>query len=485
MKSYITKTDIKSYLQCPLKFYREFTNPSNVPKKDPYLQLLAKRGDKVGDIARECYPEGVMVYEEKMPIKDLCEKTKNQTSTKLFEAGYLAKDLHVRVDMFIDREIIEVKSGSKLEDDYIEDAAIQLMVLNQAGIQVDKVSVWYINKKCELPDLTNLFIKEDVTERAKALIPSLENTVEQIRALLKKSESPNEDIGPRCDSPYECPFKKECYANKGVPEISVLDIPRAGKRAWEYYKQGIFELDKIDPTPFTALQRRMIDAHVSGENFLNLKNLVDTLDSWKFPFYFLDFEAMEYDFPGFAKTFPGQMLPFQASIHVWKSLNSPIEKVSEYLHKDNTDPRSSMASFLVKHIPLKGTVIAYNAPFEVGKIKDLFKVSSEEEKAVLESLVTRFQDPLPLIRDSYYHPGFKGSYSIKTVAPALLGNEASYSHLEIQDGTAAVVAYKQYLLMKEGQEKDALETALLAYCDKDTFVLAGILKFLYNLAYGK
>lgn len=485
MKTFITKTDIKNFRQCPLRFYKEFMNPELTPEKDPYSMLLVERGEEAGEIARREFPRGLMIYKKGMSIKETCEATALNKQEVLFEAGFCTDDnLHVRVDILKPKAFIEVKSGSKLDDDYLEDAAIQWVVMKKSGMDVEKAFVWYINKKCELPDLTNFFIKEDVTEKIQPFISSIEESIDAIQSLLKSKKEPKMDIGPHCSSPYDCPFKSECYKSKNISEISVFDIPRIGKRAWDYYKQGVTELKDLDPTPFTSLQRRMIDAHVSGNKFLNLNALIETFEQWKFPFYFLDFEAMEYPFPGLLNTTPGQMVPFQASIHMWKSPTSSIEKVADFFHEDNSDPRMSLSNFLATNIPLKGTVIAYNAPFEKGKIKDLIKFASKEDALVLEQMLSRFEDPLPLIRDSYYDPAFLGSYSIKTVAPAMLGENSSYKHLLIQDGTACVVAYRNFLKSKDVQEKKALKEGMISYCNQDTLVLAQILKFLYNLAYG-
>jgi len=52
----------------------------------------------------------------------------------------------------------------------------------------------------------------------------------------------------------------------------------------------------------------------------------------------------------------------------------------------------------------------------------------------LQALCDRTVDLLKLIQENYYHPEFHGSYSIKSMLPALVPG-MSYSDLEIQHGS--------------------------------------------------
>jgi hypothetical protein len=77
-------------------------------------------------------------------------------------------------------------------------------------------------------------------------------------------------------------------------------------------------------------------------------------------------------------------------------------------------------------------------------------------------------DLLELIRSHYYHPSFRGSFSIKEVLPALI-NDLDYEDLEIREGGQAAVAFVQ--MMHEDTPVDRrmeLRHALRAYCRRDT-----------------
>ena len=73
-----------------------------------------------------------------------------------------------------------------------------------------------------------------------------------------------------------------------------------------------------------------------------------------------------------------------------------------------------------------------------------------------------------MVRDGYYHPGFPGSFSIKSVLPALVP-DSGYDELDVKEGLAASAAYSRLVSgdVAEGDEAEIRE-ALLAYCKRDT-----------------
>ena len=97
-----------------------------------------------------------------------------------------------------------------------------------------------------------------------------------------------------------------------------------------------------------------------------------------------------------------------------------------------------------------------------------------DHAAALEAVGARLIDILPEIKKSYYHPDLHGSFSLKSVLPALLPGEG-YSGLDIADGIKALVAYTKLLdgEIPTGQQA-AVRTDLLAYCGYDTEALVKI-----------
>lgn len=95
-----------------------------------------------------------------------------------------------------------------------------------------------------------------------------------------------------------------------------------------------------------------------------------------------------------------------------------------------------------------------------------------ELQPALNSIILRVVDLLPIAQNRYYHPSQHGSWSIKTVLPALCP-ELSYAQLDgVQDGAMAIEAFQEATAPETSPErKAALEQQLLKYCELDTFAM--------------
>ena len=83
-------------------------------------------------------------------------------------------------------------------------------------------------------------------------------------------------------------------------------------------------------------------------------------------------------------------------------------------------------------------------------------------------------DLLEIVRRHYYHPDFHGSYSIKSVLPALIP-DGGYAGLDIQDGRHASVVFQQLIASDTTpDEKESLRSGLLTYCRQDTEAMVQI-----------
>jgi hypothetical protein len=89
-------------------------------------------------------------------------------------------------------------------------------------------------------------------------------------------------------------------------------------------------------------------------------------------------------------------------------------------------------------------------------------------KQPLSHIVSRLWDLFPIVRDHYYHPAFDGSYSIKSVLPALVPSLA-YDDLAIKEGGhAASQYYRMVFVETDWVERATIEEVLLRYCARDT-----------------
>ena len=87
---------------------------------------------------------------------------------------------------------------------------------------------------------------------------------------------------------------------------------------------------------------------------------------------------------------------------------------------------------------------------------------------------------IPFQKKYYYASEMKGSYSIKSVLPALVP-ELSYDELEINDGGLASIAYESLQTETDLMFIAEIKAQLLEYCKLDTLAMVKILEKLEQL----
>jgi hypothetical protein len=207
----------------------------------------------------------------------------------------------------------------------------------------------------------------------------------------------------------------------------------------------------------------------------NLKTFLRLLEK---PLYFLDFETINPAIPLYDGTSPYGKIPFQFSCHIQKGANLAQE---EYLHDGFSDPRLTLIKALIKTLGKKGSIVAYNANFEISVIKGLANQFPKYQKELM-ALTERFVDLLMPFRSRHiYHPDMKGSASLKSVIPVFEPG-LNYEQLEIKDGGGASEVYKAICKGSiEGIEKDKMMEALREYCMLDTLAMVKLVEVLENL----
>jgi hypothetical protein len=90
-------------------------------------------------------------------------------------------------------------------------------------------------------------------------------------------------------------------------------------------------------------------------------------------------------------------------------------------------------------------------------------------------LVNRMVDLIPLVREFYYHPEMNGSFSVKSVLTTV-APELDYKALEeVQEGTAAQVAFMRLIFDDLPAPRRAeLEHHLRVYCRQDTWAMVEV-----------
>ncbi len=314
--------------------------------------------------------------------------------------------------------LIEVKSSTRLKDEHVPDVAVQLHVLRASGLDVARAELMHLNRECAYPDLEDLFVREDVTDAAEALQPELPELVAgQLRMLA--GGLPDVPIGEHCGKPYECPFLNRCWAD--VPEHHVSTLYRAPNGAAALIAQGFETIAELPPDGLNAIQARQRQAVLTGRLIVE-PGLAEALRVFAEPLAFLDFETVGLALPVWDGCHPYDQVPVQFSCDVEAADGTLAHH--EWIADGPGDPRPELARALVAACSGARTVVAYNAHFERGCIERLADAVPELADDLL-AIAGRLADPLPIVRAHVYHPDFHGSFSLKSVLPALAQGPAS------------------------------------------------------------
>ncbi len=458
---------------------------------------LFKQGDAVQVEARTRFPKGVLIQAPYWDFKLAQEQTQKALEQKfpyIYEAFFFKNNLMARIDILHLKEdsvwdIIEVKSSMSLKEDHLWDVAIQKYIMEQFSCSIDRCFILHLNRACVYPNLENLFIKKEITEEVNDLQNQVADKVEEFKQALNKKEIPKVDIGIHCNKPYECRFKSQCWGK--VPKPSVLNMPEMGALAWEYYHQNKIKLEDIPDEELLPRQKIYKKVHLCKEPYVDKESIRKELSLWKKPLYYLDFETVAPAIPRFEGVSPFQHIPFQFSaLCIFDGKEEEAKDIgffkgqrideAHYLHADFSDPRYELSKKLVEFIGDRGSVVAYYKQFESLRLKEMAKLFPDLSTALL-SIESRLVDPLPLLRNYVCFKEFGSSWSMKSVAPVLLGEKWNYSHLEVQDGLMAQNVFERMVhLAPADPKKDILRKNLISYCSQDTYCLAGIVEWLYK-----
>jgi hypothetical protein len=343
-------------------------------------------------------------------------------------------------------------------------------VLRGAGVDVRRAGVLTLDREYVWPggdyDLDALFQLYDCTDAAEGLLPALSAEVARLHAVLAAASPPAIEPGPQCTTPYECPFLAHCGEGIVEPDWPLSVLPSlSGKRVQELEAMGVDDVRDI-PADYalTRLQEVVRAAVLGGAEQIG-PDLAEALSVPEFPVHYLDFEAANPALPRYPGTRPYDAVPFQFSVHTERA-DGTVHHV-EYLHPDSSGPREPLALALLDALEESGSIVVYSS-YEQTAIRALAR-HLPHLAGRLEALVPRLWDLLKVVRRGYYHPDFRGSFSIKSVLPVLCG--LSYDDLEIGEGSLAAIRYLQALTTTDTVERERTFAALKDYCARDTYGL--------------
>jgi len=472
---YISKSKFLWGLQCPKLFWLAYNAKELIPEPDAATQAIFEQGHDVGGLAKKMFPDGVEVGGDVHNLDETIRLTQPALKLRkpLFEAAFSAGGGYCRPDILRPApqnawDLIEVKSSTSLKDVHLDDLAFQTWVLTGAGLKIRRIYLCHINsdfvRKGEI-DPKKFFTLEDVTDQTAELAQLVADKLDDMFKVIRQRKHPDIKIGPRCNDPYGCALVDHCW--KFLPSHSVFDLYRGGKKGFDLLEQGITTLEGIsDDFKLTEKQGIQKQVAISVKPYINKKGIAKFLARLEYPINYLDFETFNSAIPLFDGLHPYQQVPFQFSLHTVKAPGAKPEHVM-FLSEGRHDPRPEFMLKLRDSVSRTGSIVAFNAPFELGRMRECCE-AMPKFSPWLKGIEGRVVDLLGPFRSfDYYHPDQHGSASMKAVLPALTGK--GYDDLGIQEGGTASNEFLRVTFSEVTEaERRRVRQQLEEYCGRDT-----------------
>lgn len=471
--------------QCPKWLWWE-TYESDAPElvPDVALQDLFDQGTRVGELAREQFPGGELIdLDHRDPAREA--RTRELLAAgvpAVFEATFIADHTYAAIDVLLRERkgfaLVEVKARNSVKDQNILDAAVQTHVARAAGIDVRRVEIMHLNPDYVHPGPADLFVREDVTEQAEKLLADIPAKIQSLLTVLE-GDLPDVKLGPQCSAPNDCPFGSRCWPEDKDSVLCLYDMRY--KKRLELFYAGTRSIKDL-PADFrlNATQERQRQAHTSGKMVVE-HALREALEPYRGRLGFLDFETISRALPVWDGTGPWEQMPVQFSYHEG-DLGGPYTH-HEFIATPGQDPRRELAKQLVEVTRKAERVLMYSG-FEAKVIRYL-QGAVPALAPELGVLLGKLIDLEPTVEHNVYHPEFGGSFSIKSVLPALVPGLSYEDGLAVTGGLDASALLAE-LIFRADEMPDAervkLRSDLLEYCKLDTWAMVKLLERLSELA---
>ncbi len=488
---YLSKSKYCRAWQCPKMLWLDTYRP-DLHEANAAVEARMVTGNEVGDLAMGLFGDYVetTVYKAdgKLDIPAMITRTAaamENGQPVICEAAFSFEGLYCAVDILRKEgggwAIYEVKSSSHPDNAvYYADVAYQKYVLQNCGVHVTGTYLVSLNSGYVFDGtlrLDELFNVTDISPFLPAEECKVQTVLQTAAAALESGTAPDTDIGNQCRSPYKCEYWG--YCTRALPQPNVFDLYRIRfNKALDCYYAGDVSYEDLirHGRVSNKTQLRQIDFALHDKGVYTdgaaIRGFLGTLS---FPLCFLDFETMMPAVPKYVGTHPYQQIPFQYSLHYIEREGGEL-KHKEFLAESGPDPRRALAQRLCEDIPQNVCVTAYNKSFECGRIKELAAAFPDLSGHLL-NIESNIKDLLtPFQSGWYYNREMGGSFSIKSVLPALFPNDPAldYHALEgVHNGGEAMEIFPRIEFM-EPEEKETARRNLLKYCELDTLAMVKV-----------
>lgn len=488
----LSKSDFLKYRVCPSYFWLWKHEPDLVPD-DSTAEVRDNKfeqGNQVEAIARQIFPNGILVEGYNIQAKTNTEKIVADGASVLFQATVITDNNLLAMADILERDgegwiLYEVKSSGEIKKDtHIPDMAFQKIAFEHAGYKINDVRIIHLNKQFvrhgNVINPDECFVTEEVNEAVSAILPEVVSQIDLAIENINQHEAPSTCPCRLLSRGKHCPTF--AYFNRDIPDYSVYDISRMqGKKLAELVDNEIFKTTDIpDDFPLTANQAIQVKVDKSGQTLIDKDAIHRELSSLEYPLYFIDYESVNPAIPLIDNTHPHQQVVFQYSLHILDSPDAELRHTEFLCRNSLSDSMRALVSRMREDIQDQGSIIVWNKSFERPRNSEM-GVLFPEFKDFLEGMNDRIYDLKDVFSKNYYvDPGFRGSNSIKDVLP-VLAPHLSYKELAIGKGDLASVRWYEIVTGEDETDADQVFEDLLKYCKLDTLAMVEIYNVLRRL----
>ena len=399
-----------------------------------------------------------------------------------------AFDLHgvtIRPDMLNKGQarLSEIKSGTRVKDEYILDVAIGAAAARASGLTIETMELIHLNPDHRHGGDEPLSTAIDVTGEVAAILQNIDFEAEI--GTLRSETMPPIEPKKACRT---CDLNTFCYDD---PSSLVVNIPRISQnKIDDMLGNGIETIDQLlieeeHLENLTPKQRTYVAGFANAVDYTTVA--IDVGAIYVYGPWALEDEHLHLDVETSSTAvprLPGQK-PWQQTLTQFSITHDDGETMTEshYLVNSACSDLEDLAVALIEaaNVAPNAPIVVYNASFERARLMELADAYPSHRDELL-AIVDRLVDLFPLVKRAVR--GLQ-SYSLKAVAP-LLEPSFSYDGLAINNGGMAN-AVMTLLRLEGGAEIieqhtgmgiQEARTALLAYCANDTLGTAVILRAL-------
>ena len=162
----LTKSKYRDGITCPKLLWYKINDPKNpllIP--DEYSQIRMDGGNKVGELARKLYPDGILIERVPKDAEATYKKTLEAMKQRkpLFEAGFIYKNAYALADILLpvgtdEWDLLEVKAKNSIDGkdpcvigDNVNincaDVAFQKYTYLGAKVNIRNANILHLNEK--------------------------------------------------------------------------------------------------------------------------------------------------------------------------------------------------------------------------------------------------------------------------------------------------------------------------------------------------